>query len=854
MAKWISRERGGSFWHIGLAVLWLALLPVVVSEAHAAQEARLRLTWEVERNVFSPEVGRSRAAFVLTNLADKPLPAQGWSIYFTSVAGVVPGQAESPVVLEQVSGTLFRLRPTAGFRELGVGETVRLSFFHPEVMVKADKGPQGPYLVFDNAPEIGYAITDYRLEPMTRPEQLDKGPTDRIPVITAEEIYSRNEAITDMPLAALSPVFPTPQHLERHAGSLHWSALPKVVGVPALSHEVFFAKALLKPYFASVPANASEPALHLAIAPIAGQASPEAYELRIDPVAGVTLTGNSAAAVSRGLQSLRDLLPLQAQPGQGLVLPALFISDAPRFEYRGMMLDVARNFHPKEKVFRLLDLMARYKLNKLHLHLSDDEGWRLEIAGIPELTSFGAKRGHGDLLQHLPPAHGSGPDVNDPHGSGYYSRADYIEILKYATARHIEVIPEIEMPGHARAAVKAMEYRFHRLEKAGSPDARRYRLADPEDKSQYRSAQLHTDNVIDPGLPSTYAFVEHVVAEVVALHKQAGAPLRTIHVGGDEVPLGAWEKSPASAAMMQRMKLASTVDLWDYFYGRVDGMLRKHGLISSGWEELGARRVKLHGKYKLIPNPLFVQRGFNLFVWNNLEGAEDLAYRLANAGYSTVLAPATKLYFDMSHNKNPEEPGVDWAAFLDLDTVYDFVPFDYIRKSPTDSTPVPGKDGLTDYGQRNILGLEGTLFSETMRDWGRIEYLLMPRMLGLAERAWAADPAWARETDAAKAASLHAQAWSGFVNQLGKQVLPRLDAEQAAIGYRIPPPGLKVVNGSVFANLQLPGFTLRYSADGSEPTAASPVVSGPIAAKGSIRVAAFNTRGRRGNSSQIDNR
>jgi hexosaminidase len=473
---------------------------------------------------------------------------------------------------------------------------------------------------------------------------------------------------------------------------------------------------------------------------------------------------------------------------------------------------------------------------------------------LPELTTVGARRGHTlDSLAHLQPAYGSGPDVRDPSGSGYYTRADYIEILKYAAARHIEVIPEIEMPGHARAAVKAMESRRLALQKAGRTDANRYLLSDPQDKSVYRSAQLYTDQVMNPGLPSTYAFIGHVIAEVAKLHRQAGVKLNTIHVGADELANGAWEKSPATQALMQREKLASTTEVWDYFYGRVDSMLRRHGLYASGWEELGARKVKLRGANKLIPNPAFTQRGFRLWVWNDLDEAQDLAYRLANAGYKTILAPATHLYFDMAHNQNPDEAGVNWASYVELDKVFDFIPYDFIRKTPTDATPMAGFDGLTDYGQGNILGLEGTLFTETVRDRATLDYLLMPRLLALAERAWAADPAWSREGDAAKAQRLRDADWSAFANQLGKRVLPQLDAQFPGVQYRIAPPGLKLVAGQVLTNHQLPGFALRYTSDGSEPTPKSALVTGAISAKGLIRVAAFSPAGRQGRSARIEN-
>ena len=172
------------------------------------------------------------------------------------------------------------------------------------------------------------------------------------------------------------------------------------------------------------------------------------------------------AGIFYGIQSLRQLLPLTAKGTASI--PAITVKDEPRFAFRSFSLDVARNFHSKAQVLRMLDVMAVYKVNTLHLHMSDDEGWRVEIAGLPELTAVGGRRAHGvNELEALQPAYGSGPDVVNTSGSGFYTRADYIEILRFARQRHIKVIPEIEMPGHARAAIKSMDARYDRLMKAG---------------------------------------------------------------------------------------------------------------------------------------------------------------------------------------------------------------------------------------------------------------------------------------------------------------------------------------------------------------------------------------------------
>jgi len=814
---------------IGLALLWLS---AAHAAPHSAEGKHLQIRWE-----------QQSTRLTLTNLESAPLPAQGWSIYFNCMECATTGSPQDKLAVEHLGGSLYRLLPAAGFGGLAKGQSVAFSSHAPADVTKIYKAPAGWYLVYDAAPEAAQAIAGYSKVP-----QPD--------LITPQEIYERNAQADVLPASALPPIFPTPLKLQQGQGTLRLEAAPMLSAGSGLKTEAAVAAGLLRRYWPKAAAHNAAAKLRLAIGKVDGQSSPEAYTLTVD-AGGIAITGNSAAGVAHGLQSLRELLPLRAEGADqaAVDLPTLAVTDAPRFAYRGLMLDVSRNFQDKQSVFRLLDLMARAKLNAFHFHLTDDEGWRLEIAGLPELTSIGAVRGHSNKPGlRLQPAYGSGPSAADPHGSGYYTRADYIQILRYAAARHIEVIPEIEMPGHARAAVQAMEARYRRLKDAGKPGADKFLLNDLDDRSEYRSAQEYNDNVINPGLESSYTFIEHVVKQVAALHRAAGVPLRTLHVGGDELPHGAWEKSPRSKEMMVRHKLQDTAELWNYFYNRVDAMLRKQGLATAGWEELGTHAQMIDGKRKQVPNPYFTQRGFKVYVWNNTKDSADLGYRLANAGYDTILAPATRFYLDMTHNRNPAEPGATWSGMTDIDNAYDYVPFEHAKRSSI--PPLAGQQPLSDEGKRHIVGLEAALWTETVRDASLMDYLLMPRLLSVAERAWAADPAWATETDASKAEALHHTAWSNFVNVLGQRVLPALDLERSPPGpvaYRMAPPGLKVENGKVYANHALPGLALRYTSNGSEPTAASPLVQGPITDKGLIKVAAFDRNGRSGLASRIEN-
>jgi len=667
-------------------------------------------------------------------------------------------------------------------------------------------------------------VNDYVAAPFERSQR----------VVTPEAQFALDSGARDIPASELPPVFPTPVQVTKETGALRLTAMPQVAAPAELATEAAFAAEYLRPYFRA-GGKGGAATLRLQVGPVEGQSSLEAYELVVDSAAGIRIVGVSPAGVFYGLQSLRSLLP-PPTPRAGLVLPAIRVVDAPRFGYRGFMLDVARNFHPKAAVLRTLDLLARYKLNVFHMHLTDDEGWRVEIAGLPELTAVGARRGHTlDSKGFLQPAFGSGPQVGRAYGSGFFSRADYVEIVRYAAARHIEVIPEIEMPGHARAAIKALG------------------LTDPHDTSVYTSVQGYPDNVMNPALESTYGFIERVVSDLVAMHREAGAPLRHIHMGGDEVPAGVWVGSPAVQAYMQAHGLTNVDDLWFVFYGRVEQILKAQGLLPSGWEEIAVRKTSRNGRRTTIPNPDFAARGWRAYVWNNVpgDGAEDLAYRLANGGYEVVLSPVSNLYFDLAWNQNPEETGLDWGGYVDVRKPFQFIPLDYYRNVPVDPSVFVGKDRLTAYGRAHVVGIQGNLWSETLGAEGRLEYMLLPKLFGLAERAWAPDPDWARERDPARSESLYREAWSRFVNVLGKRELPRLDREVSGLNYRIPTPGLKAEGGVVHCSVELPGFTLRYTTDGSEPTGRSPEVRGPIPLRGTVRVAAFNTTGRKGHTARL---
>lgn len=489
------------------------------------------------------------------------------------------------------------------------------------------------------------------------------------------------------------------------------------------------------------------------------------------------------------------------------------IKDAPRFEYRGLMLDISRNFHGKTSIVKMMDVMAMYKLNKLHLHLTDDEGWRLEIPGLKELTMFGGKRCHDTMC--LAPQIGSG-STTDTSGSGYLSVQDYRDILLHAKSLHIEIIPEFDMPGHSHAAIKAMEYRFHKYNASNNETLRKqaseYLLAEPDDPSQYFSIQMFRDNAVNPCLNSTYKFIEHVLSALVKLH-QGISPLKLFHMGGDEVAAGAWVNSTACQNLIATRK--DIVSLKKYFTIRLSKIAAKYNVSFAAWEDGLIEEKEIFNKEELSKNNVYSYAWDNVWEW----GKFDRAYRLANEGYKTVLAHATHLYFDMPYEPDPEERGYYWATrFTDTKKTFGYMPDSLYDNAKDDRFGKPtNKDELCKeknscpplVKKSNIVGIQGHLWSETVRTKDQLFYMCFPRVLALAERAW--HKADFEKDEKSRKVKLD-QEWQSFANLLGFQELRKLD--KVGVKYRVPLPGAKIESGKLVAKSQFPGLKVEYETAG----------------------------------------
>ncbi|MBI5370642.1 MAG: carbohydate-binding domain-containing protein [Sphingobacteriales bacterium] len=816
-------------------------------------ENELKVKWELVANNYQDQ-GAALSAFTLVNKGKKVFPASGWTLYFNSSQPVVNARATAGVEIVHVNGDIYKITPGPSFTALKRRDSVRIEYYTDGMLINYTAVPCGLYIVWEADPAKGYSLADYAVRKL---ENTTTG------IVTPEKVFRKNRVIKDIPAAELPKVFPTPVSYRETAASFTLDSSIRIEAPDLFRAEAGYLSSSLEGLLKkSLSTGTGGKAIRLKQAAM----GPEAYRLSVSAEL-VEITAATGAGIFYGIQSLFSLFPADAWANShsSIAVPGTEVKDEPRFGYRSFLLDIARNFKSKETLFKVLDLMALYKMNVLHLHFSDDEGWRIEIPSLPELTEIGARRGHTtDSKSLLPSSYAAGPEPGKTMGSGYYTRADYIEILKYATLRHIRVMPEIESPGHSRAAVKAMDARYEKYIKAGNrEEAERYLLRDPDDQSVYSSAQQWTDNVICVARPSAYHFMEKVIGELQDMYREAGAPLETIHLGGDEVPAGAWERSPLCQQLIkQDPQLEETNDLWYYYFNKLNAILRSRGLFLSGWEEAGMRKTKLDGKNAMIVNPRLANEGMQLHVWNNVTGwgAEDLPYRLANAGYKVVLSPVSNNYLDLAYYKHPDEPGYYWGGFQDIDKPFDFIPFDYYKTSkedpdgnPADPAVFVGKDRLTDFGKSNIVGIQGLLWGENMRSNEQLDYLLLPKLLGVAERAWAPDPAWATEKDSARFGKLYGEAWSVFVNVIGKRELPRLDHYAGGFGYRIPAAGAILENGKVLVNSQFPGLLIKYSTDGSEPLMTSKTVTGPLTEKGIIKIRVFDSRGRGGRTISIEN-
>ena len=816
------------------ASLAIALLLIAMgcSQKESFEASKLDLEWELVKNNHD---GKGNFLAAITLKSDVELPSNGWTIYFSLRYHTTELTSQnSELNITHLNGELFTITPSPTFQP---AKSIRMEFTGARKVANFQDVPSGFFFVSDDNIDVAIDLG----KPVVTKVNLE---------LPSANAYSVVEEVSNPIKVLPTPVRYTPGNWKfvinsetnviydefKNEGDYLIDEIEKVTG-----------------YTLNTTENTTN-----TIKLVKSSGAAESYSLSVTPDL-IIIAAADAAGVFYGIQSLKQLFP----PGswskrEDISIETVNIQDAPRFPVREFMLDVGRNFESKTNILRLLEVMSLYKLNTFHFHFNDDEGWRLEIPGLPELTEVGAKRGYPFASnERLQPAYGSGPTESNHFGTGYYSRADFIEILAYATQRHIQVIPEIESPGHARAAIRAMEARYNQLMNEGKKEeAKQYVLHDISDQSKYKSAQYFRDNAMNVASPSVYAFMDKVIVELKKMYEEAGAPLTTIHMGGDEVADGAWEQSPAIEGYKKSNPSVKTPkDLYADFFVKTTVLLEKHGLKITGWEEMIIEDPHIEATTrKVIDNKKYRDDNVQFDVWWDIYGKQDMCYPIANAGYGVVLTCFDYFYFDLAQSPSFNEPGDAWIGYLGLQKTFSFIPFDIYNSYPLDMGLNPiedgrykGKERLSETGKKNIRGIQAALWAENMTYDGYMEYQVLPRLLALAERAWAPDPRWANETGVERTRHFNSD-WSSFVNRLGNRELPQLDYYNGGYAYRLPTPFFKIENGKVLAGTEIPGIQIRYTTDGSEPVNTSAMYTMPIDKNGTVRLRAFNTRGRGGES------
>lgn len=550
-----------------------------------ANQAPMSIHWEMGKNDVTP--GVCELYYTITNHSNKPITNEGWILYFNYMS-LHPIYTEGDQILQtELQASYHSITPTEDFQPLMPDSSRTFKLRFKGNAIRQTSRPEGFFLVkvqgengkVKGGKPISIPCT---YAPFTRPEQMKRGIVtwEKTPYAEGAYVYDYVEGVLGDEARAVQPLLPQPKQAIYTEGVCEVAKAEMVVRTDA-------------------------------------NMVAEGYRMEITP-STITIEASDEAGVFYAKQTLKQW---------GEVVPCGSVTDYPDLHHRGIMLDVVRNYYPVDSIYRVLDIMAYHKLNVLHFHLTDDEAWRLEIPGLPQLTDIGSKRGYTtDESECLLPMYCGGWDPNAPTtANGYITREKYIELLKYAGDRHIRVIPEIDMPGHMRAAKKAMGNML-------TDSAFNARV--------YKSAQNYTDNVIDVTKPYAVEFIDHVVTELVKMHEEAGQPLRILNIGGDEVPKGALTREEHQA-----------------FIDAVLEILNRYNLQPMGWEEI---------THFCKPESKAI-----CYSWLN---SNTKPLEMAEAGYPVVLANANRLYFDFAYCNHHEEKGLNWGGYTDEYRSFDWEP------------------------------------------------------------------------------------------------------------------------------------------------------------------------------------
>ena len=800
----------------------LTTIACLLAALTMSAQSPIAVDWQMGQNNTAANNYTSR--FVIKNVSAQPLGSD-WQFFFNQFSRSVTVPAGCPVDVEEISTTYYRVKPNAGYKALAAGDSLVIDMVMGGSVINKCYMPAGGHVVMngDMAHPIAVKIN---CSPLDRPGQW----RDHKAYPDGTYMYAYNDAINGFGDAYTGndyDIFPTPKQVDIEDG------FTQVGNLVTIKTGKWFqwggyrrAKGLLVSELEKrgIYNTGGQGTVIQLLLDKKMSDNREYYSLRVHD-GKITIHGVTQAALMNGVKTLIAAL----DHSKGNRLQNCFVIDWPDFGYRGVMLDIARNYVLKPADYkRTIDLLAYYKFNTIQFHFTDDEAWRLEIPGFPELTQVASRRGatldeNGYLAQIFD---GNGnPDDLSQSANGYFTRAEFIDLLRYAWKRGIRIIPEIETPGHARAAIVAMKNRAK-----NNPTAEQFRLWDEKDESVYTSAQSYHDNVLNVASDDVYRFIDLIVAELQLMYKEAGLKLEVVHLGGDEVAAGAWSKSPDVQALMQREGLKNQHDVHAYYLKRISSLLEARKIRIEGWQEVGLDNTP---EYDAVMTP----RVAGVNAWSTVGSRADVPYRLANSGYPVILSNVTNFYMDMGYSWHQNEQGLHWGGKVDEFDAWSALPANIYATARTavDGTPVnittagDGKVGLEK--PQNIIGVQAQLWGETLRSFDEVQYLLLPKMMGVSERAWTAVPQWSKDlTDT----GAYNEARHQYNLKIGTRELPLLNS--LGYNFRVGPPGIKVEDGKLLINTQYPDEMVTYTLDGSEPAIDSPRWTAPVPIKNQPQV------------------
>ena len=798
-------------------------------------------------NEFSSEDNRLNVTLDITNKTNNDISSL-WSLHWNQISALVDSESiPKNTKYEYVAGQSYNILSFGNDYTLKKDETISIDLKQRGGVKRKSDFPMGGFVVTDDD------ILNVKFINLWQ----NAKDIQKLDIPTANDRFNYNVSNKLLDKSQLDLIIPTPNKIDLFEGQMDLKTKYSINIDESLNLNFDFAKSLMSGV-AKIVSNNEEADIKISFIE---NLTKESYELNIDNNS-ISIFASDRAGALYGLQSLKQIFLVAKL--EETAIRNLKITDSPKFSYRGMLLDISRNFYGPKKIKQILDYLSFFKINHLDFRLTDDEGWRLEIPGLEELTEVGSKRGYTkDESDNLIPIYGSGPDSNSSPGSGYLSKSEFMDILKYANERNITIIPQISYPSHIRSAIISMNARYQKYMKLGDKgEAEKYLLIDPNDESEYYSAQGFDDNIVCICRESAFNFYEKVIDEVYLMYKEAGVEMKKFGVGADEIPYGAWRKSPLCDKFMEEKSITGDYDaLYQYQQRRIYDKLSSYGLTMTGWDDILLRLTEKNQSETQIKD-FFKDDDILLFVWNNSWGGgrQDMIYKYANLGYKTIMSNSSAFYFDMVDDKDFDNIGLSWSGYADYKDIWTVDVFDIfndsygVKKNNISTDYINKSEKIDPKNRDNIIGIQSQIWGETIVDEDVLDYMFMPNIIVFSQKAWSQDDSWMSISDKEiKNQTLEIE-WNKFTNNLGQRVLPIVDEIFGGLSYDLPKPGGIIVNDSLYANTVFPGLDIKYTLDGTVPDSNSENYTTPVKIKTDevVHLRLFDKKGRGGNDIKVD--